>query len=236
MFNIAIDGPSGAGKSSAAKAAAKALGYIYVDTGALYRAVGVAALRRGIPTDDKTLVSAMLNDISVTLGFTEGEQRVYLDGDDVSAEIRLPEASMAASNVSAIPAVRAFLFDLQKRLAKENDCIMDGRDIGTVVLPDAQLKIYLTASAEERANRRYKELIERGTPVEYDMLLEEIKQRDYNDSHRAIAPLKPAPDAVILDSSDLTLDEVVARVVALAIQTRAQETAGPEDAEDAQDE
>ena len=223
MFNIAIDGPSGAGKSSAAKAAAKALGYIYVDTGALYRAVGVAALRRRIPTDDKTLVGAMLSEISVTLRFVEGEQRVYLDGDDVSAEIRLPEASMAASNVSAIPAVRAFLFDLQKRLARENDCLMDGRDIGTVVLPDAQLKIFLTASAEERANRRYKELIERGTPVEYETLLEEIKQRDYNDSHRAIAPLKPAPDAVILDSSDLTLDEVVARIVTMAIDAKAAE-------------
>ena len=216
MFNIAIDGPSGAGKSSAAKGAAKELGFIYVDTGALYRAVGVAALRREIPTADASAVAAMLPELEIALKFEEGEQKVYLNGEDVSKTIRLPEASMAASDVSAVPAVRAFLFDLQKNLAAKNDCIMDGRDIGTVVLPDAQLKVYLTASAEERANRRYKELVERGTPVDYDKLLEEIKQRDYNDSHRAIAPLKPAPDAVILDSSDLTLAEVIEKIVNMA--------------------
>lgn len=216
MFNIAIDGPSGAGKSSAAKGAAKELGFIYVDTGALYRAVGVAALQKNISTGDKLAVTDMLGDIEISLKFEDGEQKVYLNGIDVSKTIRLPEASMAASDVSAFPPVRAFLFDLQKNLAKTNNCLMDGRDIGTVVLPDARLKIFLTASAEERANRRYKELIERGTPVQYNTLLEEIIQRDYNDSHRAIAPLKPADDAVIIDSSSMTLEEVIKKIVDLA--------------------
>lgn len=219
MFNIAIDGPSGAGKSSAARGAAKELGFIYVDTGALYRAVGVAALQKNIATGDKAAVTDMLGEIEISLKFEDGEQKVYLNGDDVSKTIRLNEASMAASDVSAIPAVRAFLFDLQKNLAKNNNCLMDGRDIGTVVLPDAQLKIFLTASPEERANRRFKELIERGTPVEYNALLEEIIQRDYNDSHRAIAPLKPADDAVVIDSGDMTLEEVIAKIVALARDT-----------------
>ncbi len=216
MINIAIDGPSGAGKSTSARAAAKELGFIYVDTGALYRAVGVAALKRGVATADAKAVADLLPELQITLRFEEGEQKVYLNGEDVSKTIRLPEASMAASDVSAVPAVRAFLFDLQKTLARENNCIMDGRDIGTVVLPDAQLKIFLTASAEERANRRYNELIARGTPVEYEALLAEIVQRDYNDSHRAIAPLKPADDAVILDTSDMGFEEVVAEIVRLA--------------------
>lgn len=215
-MNIAIDGPAGAGKSSAAKLAAKALGFIYVDTGALYRAVGVAVLRRGLDTAAPDDVLPVLPEISVELRFLEGEQHVLLNGEDVSKEIRLPEASMAASNVSAIPAVRAFLFDLQRRIAKENDCIMDGRDIGTVVLPEAELKIFLTATAEIRARRRFLELEQKGTPVEYETLLEEIRQRDYNDSHRAVAPLKPAADSVIIDSSDLTLEEVTDKIVALA--------------------
>ena len=215
-MNIAIDGPAGAGKSSAAKLAAKALGFIYVDTGALYRAVGVAVLRKGLDTAVPENVTGLLPEIRVELRFLDGEQHVFLNGEDVSKEIRLPEASMAASNVSAIPAVRAFLFDLQRRIAKENDCIMDGRDIGTVVLPDAELKIFLTASAEIRARRRFLELEEKGTPVEYETLLEEIRQRDYNDSHRAVAPLKPAADGVILDSSDLTLEQVTDKIVALA--------------------
>ena len=216
MINIAIDGPSGAGKSTAARAAAARLGYIYVDTGALYRAVGVAALRGNVQTDDPAAVQALLPALDIALRFENGEQKVYLNGEDVSAAIRLPEASMAASNVSAVPAVRAFLLDLQKNLARSNNCLMDGRDIGTVVLPGAQLKIFLTASPEVRAERRYKELIGRGTPVEFSALLEEIKQRDYNDSHRAIAPLKPAPDAVVLDSGGLTLEQVVDVIVALA--------------------
>lgn len=216
MLNIAIDGPSGAGKSSAAKLAAAKLGFIYVDTGAMYRAIGVAALRRGIDTQDKDGVIAMLPELEISLAFMEGEQHVLLNGEDVSKEIRLPQASMAASHVSALPEVRAFLLDLQRRLAAENDCIMDGRDIGTVILPDAGLKIYLTASPEIRAKRRYDELIARGTPQDYDELLKEIIQRDYNDMHRETSPLKQAEDAVLLDSSDLTLEQVVDRICALA--------------------
>ena len=216
MINIAIDGPSGAGKSSAARLAAARLGYVYVDTGALYRAIGVAMLRRGIETTDTERVVAALPELEIGLSFVEGEQHVFLNGEDVSKEIRLPEASMAASNVSAMAQVRAYLLDLQHKIAAENDCLMDGRDIGTVILPRAQLKIFLTASPEIRAKRRCDELAARGTPVDFDELLKEIVQRDYNDSHREVAPLKPAADAVLLDSSDLTLEEVVDRIVALA--------------------
>lgn len=216
MINIAIDGPAGAGKSTAAKLAAKELGFIYIDTGALYRSIGVAALRKGYDTTDAEKVNSLLPEISLSLKFVDGEQRVILNGEDVSREIRLPEASMAASNVSAIPEVRAFLLEMQKKLARENNCLMDGRDIGTVILPDAELKIFLTASAEIRAERRYKELIEKGTPKDYEELLSEIKQRDHNDSHRAVAPLKPAVDAYMLDSSDMSLEEVVAKIVSLA--------------------
>ena len=215
MINIAIDGPAGAVKSTVAKIAARELGFIYIDTGALYRAIGVAVMRRGLRTDCPEDVISVLPEVSLSLEFIDGEQRVILCGEDVSRDIRLPEASMAASNVSAIPEVRSFLLDMQKKFAKENNCLMDGRDIGTVILPDAQVKIFLTASAEVRADRRYKELIEKGTPKDYDELLEEIKQRDYNDSHRAVAPLKPAEDAVILDSSDMTLSEVVEKIVSL---------------------
>ncbi len=216
MINIAIDGPAGAGKSTVAKMAARELGFIYIDTGALYRAIGVAVMRRGVRTDCPEDVISVLPEVSLSLEFVDGEQRVILCGEDVSRDIRLPEASMAASNVSAIPEVRSFLLDMQKKFAKENNCLMDGRDIGTVILPDAQVKIFLTASAEVRADRRYKELIEKGTPKDYDELLQEIKQRDYNDSHRAVAPLKPAEDAVIVDSSDMTLLEVVEKIVSLA--------------------
>ena len=216
MVNIAIDGPAGAGKSSVAKLAAKALGFIYIDTGALYRAVGVAVLRKGLKTDCREDVLSVLPEISIELAFVEGEQRVLLNSEDVSRDIRLPEASMAASNVSAIPEVREFLLDMQKRLARENNCLMDGRDIGTVILPHAKPKIFLTASPEVRADRRYKELIEKGTPKDYNELLEEIKLRDYNDSHRAVAPLKPADDAYILDSSDMPIEAVVEKIVSLA--------------------
>ena len=173
-------------------------------------------MRRGIPTDDREKVAAMLPEITAELKFEDGVQHVILNGEDVSDAIRRPEASMAASNVSAIPAVRAFLFGLQKDMAKNNNVIMDGRDIGTVILPDAQLKIFLTASAEVRAKRRFDELTAKGTPVEYNTLLDEIKQRDYNDSHRAAAPLKAAPDAVLLDTSDMTLEKVVNRITELA--------------------
>ncbi len=213
VINVAIDGPAGAGKSTVSRAAAKAVGYIYVDTGALYRAVGVNALRNGIDTKDKPAVAATLADISVDLVFENGEQKVLLNGEDVSTEIRTPPASMAASDVSAVPEVRAFLFDLQRDIASRNNCIMDGRDIGTVVLPDAKVKIFLTASPEERAMRRYKELIEKGNDVKYEEVLEDLVQRDYNDSHREIAPLKPAEDGVILDTTGMSLEESVNAII-----------------------
>jgi cytidylate kinase len=206
-INIAIDGPAGAGKSSIAKLVSKALGYIYVDTGALYRTVGLYSIRKGIDTKDAEAVTATLGDIEVKLGFVDGAQHVFLNGEDVSDAIRTPEASMGASNVSAIPAVRTFLFDLQRDIAKNNNCIMDGRDIGTVVLPDAQIKIFLTASPEARAQRRYKELIEKGEKVEFQDVLDDINKRDYQDSHREIAPLKQAEDAILVDNSGCNLEE-----------------------------
>ena len=213
VINVAIDGPAGAGKSTVSRAAAKSVGYIYVDTVALYRAVGVNALRKGIDTKNKTAVAESLKDISVDLVFENGEQKVLLNGENVSVEIRTPPASMAASDVSAVPEVRAFLFDLQRDIAARNNCIMDGRDIGTVVLPDAKVKIFLTASPEERAMRRYKELIEKGTQVEYKDVLDELIQRDYNDSHREIAPLKPAEDSVMLDTTGMNLEESVNEII-----------------------
>ena len=213
MINVAIDGPAGAGKSTVARAAAQKLGYIYVDTGALYRAVGVYCLRKNIVTTDAEGVGAILNDITVELKFIDGVQHVFLNGDDVSTEIRLPEASMAASNVSAIPSVRAFLFDLQRDIAVKNNCIMDGRDIGTVVLPNAQVKIFLTADDTERAMRRYKELQEKGSTVTYQEVLDDLRIRDYNDSHREIAPLKPAEDSVIVNTTDMTLEESINKIV-----------------------
>ena len=212
-YNVAIDGPAGAGKSTVARAAAQKLGYIYVDTGALYRAVGVYCLRNSIVTTDVDGVGAILKDITVELKFIDGVQHVFLNGDDVSTEIRLPEASMAASNVSAIPSVRAFLFDLQRDIAAKNNCLMDGRDIGTVVLPNAQVKIFLTADPEERAMRRYKELIEKGSKVTFEEVLEDLKVRDYNDSHREIAPLKPAEDSVIVNTTGMTLEESINTIV-----------------------
>lgn len=212
-INVAIDGPAGAGKSTVARAAAQKLGYIYVDTGALYRAVGVYCLRKGIETTDVEGVGAVLSEITVELKFIDGVQHVFLNGDDVSTEIRLPEASMAASNVSAIPSVRAFLFDLQRDIAKKNNCIMDGRDIGTVVLPEAQVKIFLTADDTERAMRRYKELQEKGSTVTYQEVLDDLRVRDYNDSHREIAPLKPAEDSVTINTTGYTLEESIAKIV-----------------------
>lgn len=213
MINIAIDGPAGAGKSTVAKGVAAKLGYIYVDTGALYRAIGVYALRQGVDTKDGDGVSALLPEINVELKFIDGVQHVFLNGEDVSVEIRTPDASMAASNVSAIPSVRSFLFDLQRNIASKNDCIMDGRDIGTVVLPNAQVKIFLTADPEERAMRRYKELIVKDPDVKYDDVLADLKVRDYQDSHREIAPLKPAEDSVVYNTTGNSLEESVEKVI-----------------------
>lgn len=213
MINVAIDGPAGAGKSTISRTAAIEVGFIYVDTGALYRAVGVNALRQGIDTTDIEKVSSTLKDINVELKFVNNVQHVFLNGEDVSDEIRLPAASMAASNVSAIPSVRAFLFDLQQNIAKTNNCIMDGRDIGTVVLPKAQIKIFLTASSEKRAMRRFLELEAKGATDTYEQVLEDLNKRDYNDSHREIVPLKPASDSIIVDTTDLTLEQSIEKIV-----------------------
>lgn len=210
MINVAIDGPAGAGKSSIAKATAAEIGFIYVDTGALYRSVALFALENGLDSDG--LVKS-LEKINVSLEFADGSQHVILNGADVSDKIRTAEVSMNASKVSAIPEVREFLFGLQKKIAAENNIIMDGRDIGTVVLPDADLKIFLTASAEERANRRFKEMTDPG--ITYEQVLEDIKQRDYNDMHRDIAPLKQAEDAVLLDTTGMTIEEVRNRLKAM---------------------
>lgn len=212
MLNVAIDGPAGAGKSSVAKAIAARRGMLYLDTGALYRAIGLYALESGADPGDEAAVAALLPETDVALRFIGGEQRVLLRGRDVSDEIRTPEVSMAASEVSALPEVRAFLLGLQRGIAAKNDCVMDGRDIGTVILPDADLKIFLTASAEERARRRVAQLAEKGIEADFDATVEEIKRRDENDSTREIAPLKPAPDAVVVDSTDLTFEQVVSLI------------------------
>lgn len=213
MRNIAIDGPAGAGKSTIAKTAAKELGYIYVDTGALYRAVGYYVLNKNIDPKDEQGVGKILNEIEVALKFVDGEQRVFLNGEDVSSKIRTPEMSMYASAVSAHPSVRTFLFETQRKLARENDVIMDGRDIGTVVLPNADVKIFLTASPEERAKRRYDELILKGQTVEFDDILKDVITRDYNDSHRAVAPLKQADDAIFLDTTGNTFEQSVELII-----------------------
>lgn len=208
MINVAIDGPAGAGKSTIAKSVAKELGYIYVDTGALYRTIALNAVRKNV-IEDKAAIVDMLADTNVELKYTDGVQAVYLNGEDVSGLIRTPEISMGASAVSAIPAVRDFLLGLQRKIAAENNVIMDGRDIATVVLPDAQVKIFLFATPECRAQRRYKELLEKGESVTYQEVLDDVNQRDYQDSHREIAPLKPSEQSIMADTSKLTLEESV---------------------------
>lgn len=207
MISVAIDGPAGAGKSTLSRKVAAALGFIYVDTGALYRAVGLKFISCGADSDLNCDVEAILADTKVDIRFVEGEQRVFLDGKDVSDDIRTPEVSMMASAVSAKPPVRAFLLDMQRTLANNNNVIMDGRDIGTVVLPDATVKIFLTASAEDRSRRRYNELIEKGQNVTFEEVYEDLVKRDYNDSHREIAPLKPAKDSVIADTTGFEFKE-----------------------------
>ncbi|WP_294777780.1 (d)CMP kinase [uncultured Eubacterium sp.] len=212
MINVAIDGPAGAGKSTIAKAAAKELGFIYVDTGALYRAVAYNAVKTGAIDDEQKIID-MLDSTKVELKYVNGVQAVYLNGENVSAFIRTPEISMGASKVSAIPQVRAFLLNLQREIASTNNVIMDGRDIATVVLPNADVKIFLFASPECRAERRYKELIEKGEEVSFDDVLKDVNQRDYQDSHREIAPLKPSEESIMADTSELTLQESIDLIV-----------------------
>jgi cytidylate kinase len=217
VINIAIDGPAGAGKSTIAKAVSAKLGYIYVDTGALYRAVACHMTACRIDAGDSESVEKELAKLDTgyfSLAFKDGAQHVFCGNEDVTGKIRTPEISMAASAVSAIPKVRSFLFELQRSIARENNVIMDGRDIGTVVLPNADVKIFLTASAEERARRRYKELTEKGGECPpYEQVLAEIKQRDHNDMHRETAPLKQAEDAILVDTSDVDLDGAVKMVM-----------------------
>ncbi len=215
MIQIAIDGPGGAGKSTISKGVAAKLGIVYVDTGALYRTIGYFVRSREIDPHDREAVAAVLGDITIEVRYVEGAQKVFLNGEDLGDKIRTPEMSMYASAVSAIPAVRAFLLETQKDIARKNSVIMDGRDIGTVILPDADVKIYLTASAECRAKRRYDELIAKGQNVSYEDVYREMNERDTADSTREIAPTKAADDAILLDNSGLNLEESIEAVIAL---------------------
>ncbi len=211
QYAVAIDGPSGAGKSTLAKAAAERLGILYVDTGAIYRTIGLYVRRHGIDPKDTAAVLAALPDIRIGMDHdADGMQRMLLNGEDVTADIRLPEISMYASAVSAIQGVRDFLMEMQRSLARERSVIMDGRDIGTVVLPDADVKIFLYADVEVRAKRRELELRQRGTPKPYEEVLREMEERDYNDTHRAAAPLRAADDAIMVDTSSMDFDASLA--------------------------
>lgn len=214
-ISVAIDGPSGAGKSTLARRAAAEMGYLYVDTGAIYRTVAVGALRRGVDPADAAAVKPILNDLQIRLAYNpeDGLQHMYLDGEDVSEQIRLHEVSQHASKISAIPEVRQFLLELQRDLARNNHVVMDGRDIGTVVLPDAQVKIFLTASAQARAERRFLELQQRGQKAEFDTVLRDIIVRDEQDTNRPIAPLRRADDAVLIDTTDLDLEQSLQAIV-----------------------
>ena len=218
MISVAIDGPVGAGKSSVARESAKRLGFIYADTGALYRGVALYITRKGLLDTDpdyRKKAEAMLPEITVEPKLVNGEQRIFLCGEDVSEEIRKPEISMAASSVSPIPAVRDFLLELQRDIAKKNNVLMDGRDIGTVVLPSAQVKIFITASPEIRAKRRFMELVQKGVDTTLEQVLNDLNRRDYQDSHRAVAPLKMAEDAVLVDTSELVFGHSVQRITEL---------------------
>lgn len=212
-ISVAIDGPSGAGKSTVARAAAAKLGYIYVDTGAMYRAIGLAVCRRGVSGDDVAGIVATLPAVELAIRYEGGAQHILLCGEDVSEAIRTPEIAKYASQVSAVPEVRTFLLETQRNMAKNGNILMDGRDIGTVILPDAPVKIFLTASDEARAQRRYLELCEKGQQVTFDQVLHDIRQRDLLDSTRAVAPLKRADDAVLLDTSDITLEQSIEAVL-----------------------
>ena len=207
MISVAIDGPAGAGKSTLARRLAADFGYIYVDTGAMFRTIGLYALRAGKEPKDNEAVDALLPNITLEFAFIEGEQHIYLNGEDVSTAIRTEELGMAASAVGANPAVRAFLLEMQRDMAKTQNILMDGRDIGTVVLPNATVKIFLTATPEARAERRYKELLMKGEKHDYQNVLADVRARDYQDTHRAAAPLRQAEDAVLVDTSELNFDQ-----------------------------
>ncbi len=215
-YAVAIDGPGGAGKSTIARTIAKKLGILYVDTGAIYRTVGYHVFLRGYQPADTDAVTSLLPETNIEMAYGEdGLQRMYLNGADVTDKIRLPEMSMYASHVSAIPAVRDFLMEMQRSCARKSSVVMDGRDIGTVVLPDAEVKIFLTADVEERARRRFRELQERGTPTDFETLLEDIRQRDYKDSHRETAPLRPAEDGVIVDTTHLDFAQSCEKILSI---------------------
>lgn len=219
-MKIAIDGPAGAGKSTISKAAAKRLGFVYIDTGAMYRGIGLAAVRRGIDTKDVKGVISILDQVEITIKHNEEGQQIFLNGENVSTEIRLPEISVAASNVAVIPEVRLKLVELQRALAEKEDVIMDGRDIGTYVLPDAEVKIFISASVEERAKRRLAELIEKGVETDLEAVRTDMEYRDKNDSGREFAPLKPAEDSIPLDNTNITIEEAVEFVCNLAKRQR----------------
>lgn len=208
-YNVAIDGPAGAGKSTVAKRVAKELGFVYVDTGAMYRALAVFFIQNGLKPEDTEQIASICKEAEVSIGYEDGVQQVYLNGENVTSKLREEAVGNMASVSSAIPAVRAQLLELQRGLASEKDVVMDGRDIGTNILPNADVKVYLTASVETRANRRYKELQEKGVPCNLDEIARDIEERDTRDMNREIAPLKQADDAVYLDSSDMTIDQVV---------------------------
>ncbi len=212
-MNIAIDGPAGAGKSTIAKAIAAKMGYVYVDTGAMYRAMALYFLRAGIASNDEAKISSVVDDISVSIKYEDGAQHVILNGEDVTGLIRTEEVGNMASASSVYAPVRSKLVALQQELAKTTDVIMDGRDIGTVVLPNADVKIFLTASVECRAKRRFDELVAKGMEADFDKIAKDIEERDYRDSHREISPLKQAEDAILVDSSDMTIDEVVNTII-----------------------
>ena len=212
MLNIALDGPAGSGKSTVAKALSKSLGILYLDTGAMYRACGLKAKQLGISPKDEDAVNTFINDVDIKVEYVDGAQRTYLDGVDVSTKIRENDISMMASDISALKNVRIKLVDLQRQIANEHDCILDGRDIGTNVLPNAKYKFYITASIDVRAERRYLELIARGQTVDKEALKKEIETRDYNDSHREFAPLKQANNAILIDTTNMTIEEVISKV------------------------
>ncbi len=214
-YNVAIDGPAGAGKSTIAKLVAKEKGYIYVDTGAMYRGLAIHFIKKGVDPENREAVAECCRDAQVTIGYEDGVQQVYLNGENITSLLRTEEVGNMASKTSVIPEVREKLLDLQRSLAREKDVIMDGRDIGTNILPDADVKIYLTASVETRAMRRYNELREKGEACELKEIEQDIRERDARDMNREIAPLKKADDAVLIDSSDMTIEEVVDRICSL---------------------